>query len=481
MEKDSSKKILVIGDAMLDRYSFGDVGRISPEAPIPVFKEKGEERMSPGGAANVAVNLAAIGVGTYLCAVTGADDDGNNLKRLLCDLKVDTSLIFEDDTRVTTRKLRYMGPNNQQMLRVDSEDDSDLPKNAQDAIFKMISDKISHFDLVLISDYAKGLLTDDLTGRVIKLANEKMIPVFVDVKGSNPDKYKGATLIKPNRKELAELSGRSADTTEEAVEAARFLCTYVGCKYVLATLGAEGMLLVNKTGLISQIKSVANEVFDVTGAGDTSVAYLAAEYAMGSTIEEAMNIANIAAGIQVSRVGTSVIDPHDVFMAAVKMSDNPQGSVSDAEHMLSDIEDCKKRGRKIVFTNGCFDIIHAGHVSYLKAAKRLGDILVVGLNDDDSVRRLKGNGRPINPLEDRIMVLNAIDSVDFVIPFSEDTPLELIKRITPDILVKGGDYKPDEIVGADHVKKNGGMVEVLPFLVGRSTTETIAKINNSGN
>ncbi len=479
MSDNKDRRILVIGDAMLDRYSFGDVGRISPEAPIPVFKEKGEERMSPGGAANVAVNLAAIGVGTYLCAVTGRDEDGNCLKNLLHDLGVDTGLILEDVTRVTTRKLRYMGPNNQQMLRVDSEDDSDISKESQDAVLKLISDSIDQFDLVLISDYAKGLLTAELTGKVIRLANEKMIPVFVDVKGNNPDKYKGATLMKPNRKELADLSGKPVGTVDEAVEAARSLCAYVGCKFVLATLGADGMILVNKNGLISQIKSAANEVYDVTGAGDTSVAYLAAEYAMGSSIETAMNIANIAAGIQVSRVGTSVIDPHDVFMAAVKMSDNPHGSIPDTEQMLSDIEDCKKRGRKIVFTNGCFDIIHAGHVSYLKAAKKLGDILVVGLNDDGSVARLKGNGRPINPLEDRIMVLGAIEAVDFVIPFSEDTPLELIKRITPDVLVKGGDYKPDEIVGADHVKANGGIVEVLPFLEGKSTTDMIAKIGKS--
>ena len=448
MGKDSNKNILVIGDAMLDRYVFGDVGRISPEAPIPVFKEKGEEKMSPGGAANVAVNLAAIGVGTYLCAAIGCDDDGNNLKRLLQDRKVDTSLLFEDKTRVTTRKLRYMGPNNQQMLRVDCEDDSDFMAESRDAILKMIEKDIAKFDLILLSDYAKGILTDDLTGKVIELADSKMIPVFVDVKGTSPDKYKGATLIKPNRKELAELSGRSAGTVEEAVEAAGFLCACVGCKYVLATLGADGMILVGKNGLISKIESVANEVFDVTGAGDTSVAYLAAEYAMGSSIEDAMNVANIAAGIQVSRVGTSVIDPHDVFMASVKMSEAvPQGK-ADIDRTINDIKECKKRGKKIVFTNGCFDIIHAGHVSYMKAAKKLGDILVVGLNDDDSVRRLKGEGRPVNTLDDRMMVLLAMESVDFVIPFSEDTPLELIKRITPDVLVKGGDYKPEEIVGS---------------------------------
>ncbi len=476
MEKENNKNILVIGDAMLDQYVFGDVGRISPEAPIPVFKEKGEDRMSPGGAANVAVNLAAIGVGTYLCADVGCDDEGKNLKRLLQDRGVDTSLLFEDRTRVTTSKLRYMGPNNQQMLRVDREDNSDLTPEIQEKIYEMIEKDIAKFDLILLSDYAKGFLTDNLTSKVIGLAISKMIPVFVDVKGTKPDKYKGATLIKPNRKELAELSGRSASSIEEAVDAAVFLCACVRCKYVLATLGADGMLLVGKNGLISKIDSAANEVFDVTGAGDTSVAYLAAEYVMGSAIEKAMNVANIAAGIQVSRVGTSVIDPHDVFMASVKMSESVSGDKAYIDRTINDIEECIKRGKKIVFTNGCFDIIHAGHVFYIKAAKKLGDILVVGLNDDDSVRRLKGEERPVNSLEDRMMVLLAMESVDYVIPFSEDTPLELIRRITPNVLVKGGDYKTDEIVGADYVWENGGTVEVIPFLKGRSTTCIITKI-----
>ncbi len=476
-ERYQDKRILVIGDAMLDRYIFGDVSRISPEAPIPVFKEKGQTRMSPGGAANVAVNLSAIGIKTSLCAVVGSDPDGEELKKLLSENKVDISLIHEDRERVTTRKLRYMGPNNQQMLRVDSEDDTAIPVKDCEELLHLLSDRIDQFDLILISDYAKGVLTDDLTQSVIALAKGKGIPVFVDVKGKSLEKYKGATLLKPNRKELHDLTGLPVDTKDDAFTAAVSLCENAGGSYVLATLGADGMMLVGAEGLISSIKSVANEIFDVTGAGDTSVAYLAAEYAVGETIETAMMVSNVAAGIQVSRVGTCVIDPHDVYAMIRKMDTDKDRAGTDEEKILADIEKCRLLGEKIVFTNGCFDILHAGHVTYLNAAHKLGDILVVGVNDDGSVKRLKGNRRPINTVYDRITVLKALEAVDFVIAFSEDTPLDLIKKIKPDVLVKGGDYKPDEIVGSDQVKEYGGKVEVIPFVEGKSTTATIDKIN----
>ena len=476
-ERYQDKKILVIGDAMLDQYIFGDVSRISPEAPIPVFKEKGESRVSPGGAANVAVNLSAIGIKTSLCAVIGSDSDGEELKKLLGKNRVDVSLIHEDSERVTTRKLRYMGPNNQQMLRVDSEDDSDISAKDCESLLCLLGKKINQFDLILISDYAKGVLTDNLTQSVIGLAKENNIPVFVDVKGKNPLKYKDATLLKPNRKELQDLTGMSVETKEEALAAAVTLCERAGCTYVLATLGADGMMLVGGKGLISCIKSVANEIFDVTGAGDTSVAYLAAEYAVGETIKTAMMVSNVAAGIQVSRVGTCVIDPHDVYAVIRKTESGKNSACTDEEKILSDIEKCRSLGEKIVFTNGCFDILHAGHVTYLNASRKLGDVLVVGVNDDESVKRLKGDTRPINTVYDRMTVLKSLEAVDFVIPFSEDTPLELIKRIKPDILVKGGDYKPDEIVGSEQVMEYGGRVEVIPFVEGKSTTATIDKIN----
>ena len=478
-ERYQDKNILVIGDVMLDRYIFGGVSRISPEAPIPVFKEKGESRVSPGGAANVAVNLSAIGIKTSLCAVVGNDPDGSELKKLLEENKVDVSFIYEDRERVTTRKLRYMGPNNQQMLRVDSEDDTAIPTKDSKALLTLLSDRIDQFDLILISDYAKGVMTDGLTQGVISLAKKKEIPVFVDVKGKSLLKYKGATLLKPNRKELHDLTGMSVDTKDDVLTAALSLCRGAECRYVLATLGADGMMLVDKNGLIRCINSVANEIFDVTGAGDTSVAYLSAEYVMGESIEMAMKVSNVAAGIQVSRVGTCVIDPHDVYAMMHKMDIDEECAGTDVKKILMDINKCRSLGEKIVFTNGCFDILHAGHVTYLNASRKLGDILVVGVNDDGSVKRLKGDARPINIINDRIAVLKALKAVDFVIPFSEDTPLELIKKIKPDVLVKGGDYKPDEIIGSDFVKEYGGSVEVIPFVEGKSTTATIDRINGN--
>ncbi|MCR5099237.1 MAG: D-glycero-beta-D-manno-heptose 1-phosphate adenylyltransferase, partial [Lachnospiraceae bacterium] len=266
-------------------------------------------------------------------------------------------------------------------------------------------------------------------------------------------KYKNATLLKPNRKELSELTGMPVATLEEAEAAAVFLCREASCKYVLATLGADGMLLVDTDGLIAKVQSAAKEVYDVTGAGDTSIAYLAAEYLMGKKIDEAMRIANIAAGIQVSKVGTSIVTPEEVASAMDGNSD-----------------------KKVVFTNGCFDILHAGHIDYLKKARALGDRLIVGLNSDASVKRLKGDQRPINTLMDRKLVLEALSFVDEVIPFEEDTPLELIKKVRPDVLVKGGDYDPDEIVGAAEVRSWGGTVMTLPFVEGKSTTAIIEKL-----
>ena len=449
---------------------------ISPEAPIPVFREKGKERLTPGGAANVAMNLAAIGIDTSICGVVGRDENAKKLKDLMTKQSINTDLLVEDDNRVTTRKLRYIGPNNQQMLRVDSEDDSELSTAIQSKLFEKLTKELDTFDLVLISDYAKGLLSEDFTQRLIGLAGEKNIPVFADVKGKNPSKYSSAMLIKPNRKELNELTGMPVGTLDESVSAAVALCKKVGCRYVLATLGADGMLLVDQNHLVKNIQSVASEVFDVTGAGDTSVAYLAAEYAKGRTIESAMVIANIAAGIQVSRTGTSIVAPHDV-RDALKAIRKGEAEVDKSDRNLFDrIKEHHLNGEKIVFTNGCFDILHVGHVSYLRKAKELGDVLVVGVNDDFSVKRLKGNERPVNCLEDRLQMLEALQFVDYVLPFGEDTPIELIKKVIPDVLVKGGDYKIDDIVGADFVRDNGGEVMVLPFVDGKSTTDTITKI-----
>ena len=472
------KKILVVGDAMLDSYHFGDVNRISPEAPVPVFLEKGNRKYSPGGAANVAVNVSAIGVPTVFFAISGNDNYGNILKGQLENSGIDTEYLLIKDDYSTISKLRYIGPSNQQILRVDREDTSPIPDYCLDDAFKSIEDNIQEFGLIILSDYLKGFLTDSTAKRIIDLANKYGIKTLVDVKDKNVAKYSNATLLKPNRKELAELSGCDTGTVSAAVEAAKTLCCNAGCEYVLATLGADGMILVNKDGLLSSIKSVASEVYDVTGAGDTSIAYLAAELVKGTDIEQAMIVANYAAGVQVSKVGTSIVYPDEVCAAMQDDGRSKAAGILDyyREDGLEPLVRAKGNGKKIVFTNGCFDILHVGHITYLRKAKRLGDILVIGVNSDDSVRRLKGESRPINTCKDRMTILSSLDFVDYVVEFKEDTPAELIEKIIPDVLVKGGDYKVEEIAGADFVIANGGEVKIIDFVPGKSTTGIVEKM-----
>ena len=472
------KKILVIGDAMLDSYHFGEVNRISPEAPIPIFLEKGNRKYSPGGAANVAVNVAAIGVPTVLFSVAGNDNYGIILKKQLEEEGVETDYLQLRDNYKTTSKLRYIGPGNQQILRVDSEDTSPVEDVQLANVFETLEKRIKEIGLIIVSDYAKGMLTNNISKRIIDLANNNDIPILVDGKDKNYNKYKDATIIKPNRKELAEMTGMDTLNVESAIIAARKLCKETKAKYVLATLGADGMILVDDNHLISSVKSKAREVFDVTGAGDTSIAYLAAEIAKGTDIEQAMIVANYAAGVQVSKVGTSIVYPDEVYAVMHEAGHSNEAGILDfyTEGGLTPIERAKANGRRIVFTNGCFDLLHVGHVTYLRNAKKMGDILVVGVNSDDSVRRLKGESRPINCCEDRMELLSSLDFVDYVVEFKEDTPADLIERINPDVLVKGGDYKPEEIAGADFVVRNGGEVKILDFVEGKSTTGIVEKM-----
>lgn len=476
-----NKKILIIGDAMLDSYHFGDVNRISPEAPVPVFLEKGERKYSPGGAANVAVNVAAIGVPTTFVAIVGNDNYGHVLKQQLESATIETKYMLCKDDYRTISKLRYIGPGNQQILRVDREDTAPIDEELLSDFFDGLERDIERFGLIILSDYLKGFLTENVTQRIIEIANRYGIVTLVDVKDKNISKYKNATILKPNRKELAELSGRSTRTIDEAIAAAMTLCEEACCRYVLATLGADGMILTDKNGLISSVRSVASEVYDVTGAGDTSLAYLAAEIIKGTGLEYAMEIANYAAGVQVSKVGTSIVYPDEVEAAMHEDGHSETAGILDgyAKGGLAPILRAKELGKKIVFTNGCFDILHVGHITYLRDAKRLGDILVIGVNSDDSVKRLKGESRPINSCEDRMILLSSLDFVDYVIEFDEDTPSDLIEKITPDVLVKGGDYKPEEVAGAEYVVANGGMVKILDYVEGKSTTSVIEKMKRN--
>ena len=468
-------KILVVGDLMLDVYIRGNVNRISPEAPVPVFLiERQNREYVLGGAANVALNIRAAGAKADVFGMVGNDESGKLIIDMLHEGQVGTTGIVCGN-KPTTQKIRYLGQNNQQVLRVDIEETTEIEyaecsKNLDDII-----DGIKKYQAVVFSDYNKGFLVQQICKKIIDACNRNGIPVLVDLKDKRFEKYSGATVLKPNKRELHELTDLCVNTIDQIEEAAVMLCKSARSKYVLTTLGAEGMLLVNDARKLQYEKTRAREVYDVTGAGDTTIAYLACELANGTDMHKAVRIANAAAGIQVSKLGTSV-----VYRDELRMIEEGEfsscGELLCVSEQIKQIKAKKNRGQKIVFTNGCFDILHYGHVKYLQEAKAMGDVLVVGINSDDSVKRLKGKERPINSLADRIRVLSALDCVDYVLQFEEDTPINLINMIIPDVLVKGGDYNREEIVGYNEVIQNGGRVEILNYLEGKSTTNLIKKM-----
>ena len=467
-----SRHILVVGDVMLDNYYVGDVRRISPEAPVPVFRKR-SERSVLGGAANVAANLVAANQQTSMMSIIGRDANGQTMMQLFENLGINAGLV-SNLQRSTTIKTRFLADNNQQLLRLDVEDTDPITKVESNRILKKLQKVIDDFDLILMSDYLKGLLTQEFTQGVIKMARKHDIPVVIDVKDPKYGKYYGATLLKPNLNELRSLTGKNVQTDEEIVEAAEELRKRSNCQYVLATLGAKGMVLVGD-GEPYFVKSLAREVYDVSGAGDTTIAYLATCMANEMPIRESVDIANYAAGIQVGKVGTSSVSWQEVRDLISNEDHGIVHKILSAEELNSFRRDNAQK--KIVFTNGCFDILHVGHKRYLQQAATLGDILVVGVNSDASVRRLKGPTRPVNNEQDRAEMLSALGFIDYVVIFDEDTPYELIKKIQPDVLVKGGDYKPEEVVGKDIVEARGGRLELISFVEGKSTTNIIKKIN----
>lgn len=467
------KSVLVIGDVMLDYYYTGEIKRISPEAPVPIFRKK-TERCVLGGAANVAANLVAANQNVSMMSVIGKDESGHTLLGLFKGKNINIDLMERID-RQTTQKTRFLAEKNQQVLRLDVEDTTPISSELCKRLLDRLDACIDNYNLIVLSDYLKGLLTFDLTQGVIKRANEHNIPVIIDVKDPSIVKYYGATLLKPNQKELHELTGMPVGTDDEIVSAAEYLRNKCNNKYVLCTCGARGMVLVGNNKPAYFVPAECREVFDVSGAGDTTIAYLAASMANGIEMDESVAIANYAAGIQVGKVGTS-----SVYLYEVRdyLSNEDTGSFHKilSPTSLATFRD-ENKNKIIVFTNGCFDILHVGHKRYLEQASSLGDVFVIGVNSDASVRRLKGPERPVNPEQDRMEILSALSFVDYVVLFEEDTPYELIKKVQPDILVKGGDYKPEEVVGKDIVEGRGGKLVLIPFVEGKSTTNIIKKIN----
>ncbi len=458
--------VLVYGDVMLDRYWHGDASRISPEAPVPVVNVSSIESR-PGGAANVAKNIAALGGQVSLCGLVGDDEAGIALRDCLSQSKVDCCFQTTDFPTIT--KLRVLGAN-QQLIRMDFEKIRE-PEFDDAVLIAQYIEKLKTAQVVVLSDYSKGALCH--VEKIIQLAASAGVPILIDPKHKDYRRYTGATLLTPNRKEFEAVVGPCRDLAM-VIQKARELLREINIKALLVTLGKDGMVLVELHKEALHFHAKARDVFDVTGAGDTVIAVLAATLAAGDELSSAVELANVAAGVVVGRIGTQAItvtDLQDALFSHLEFS-----SVLTQEQLPTVIAQARARGEKVVMTNGCFDILHVGHVEYLAKAKALGDRLLIAVNDDASVSRLKGDERPFNTLEARMTLLAALGVVDWVVPFSEDTPAQLIQSVLPDVLVKGGDYKMHEIAGHDVVLKNGGHVTTIPLVPGFSTTALAGKL-----
>lgn len=457
-------RVLVAGDVMLDRYWSGSTARISPEAPVPVVKVA-QDVVRAGGAANVALNLAALGAATTALGVVGDDADGALLSQALQAAGITPELL--QGGVPTIAKLRVMS-RNQQLLRMDFEERLDAP-GAFDraALLARFAAALLQSDVVILSDYGKGTLAD--VAALVAAARAAGKPVLIDPKGSDWSPYAGATLLTPNLSEFEAVVGKCGSDAE-LIAKAEALRTRLDLAALLITRSERGMTLVEPGKAPLHLPTAAREVYDVTGAGDTVIATLAAALGAGAVLADACRLANAAAGITVGKLGAATVSPAELMAALGHVS---AGSVLDEDTLVAHIEALKKLGKTVVMTNGCFDILHTGHVRYLEAARALGDVLVVAVNTDDSVRRLKGESRPLNRCADRMGVLAALRCVDYCVPFAEDTPARLIGRVLPNKLVKGGDYQPEAIAGYAEVTAAGGEVLALDFHDGYSTTRLI--------
>ncbi|MDD5156430.1 D-glycero-beta-D-manno-heptose-7-phosphate kinase [Sulfurimonas sp.] len=467
--KNLTPKILVVGDLMIDHYLWGSCDRISPEAPVAVVDIKNETTVL-GGAGNVINNLRALGAEVFVSSVIGNDDNGLELLEMLENISVDTAKIIKLEDRKTSKKSRVIA-SSQQVLRYDMESKEQISKSASDEILNSLAGVICDYDVVVLSDYGKGVLSGDLCRGVIGLCNKNSIKVLVDPKGSDYSKYSGAYLLTPNKKEAILATGINIKDTQSLKSALLKLKQDCNLAISLITLSEDGIATYDDE--LKLFPTVAKEVFDVTGAGDTVIASIAFAISAGKNIEEASAFANLAAGVVVGKIGSATVtlDEIEEYEATLHKSTS-DAHIKSFEDIKNIVERYRKNGKKIVFTNGCFDILHVGHVKYLQEAKSFGDVLIVGLNSDESVSRIKGPTRPVNVAEDRAYLLAALEAVDFVVSFGDDTPYELIKMIAPDTLVKGGDYEGKEVVGTEFARE----LKLVEFINGKSTTKTIEKI-----
>ena len=460
-------KVLVIGDVMLDRYWHGSTSRISPEAPVPVVKV-GQIEDRPGGSGNVALNIASLGAAAWLIGATGQDEAADALQT-----RLEAAGVFCEFARIpnvpTITKLRVMSQH-QQLIRLDHEEA--FAGLSGDIIEEKASKLLDGIGAVVLSDYNKGTLQG--CQQLIRQARTRNIPVLVDPKGTTFERYKGASLITPNLSEFEAVVGHCKNE-QELVSKGQQLLRELELEALLITRSEHGMTLIRENEPELHLPARAREVFDVTGAGDTVISVFASALAAGSEMPHAAALANIAAGIVVAKLGTATVSMPELRREVNRELGAERGAVTPEQLMVA-IEDARVHGEKIVFTNGCFDILHAGHVGYLEQARKQGDRLILAINGDDSIRRLKGEGRPINPVDRRMAVMAGLESVDWVVSFDEDTPENLLRMVKPDVLVKGGDYTLDQVVGAPIVQEYGGEVKVLAFLDNCSTTAIVEKI-----
>ena len=474
LDSDHRPRLLVVGDLILDEYIWGAINRISPEAPVPILETK-SENLALGGAANVANNLVALGCEVHLVGAIGKDEKGERLLSLISGQGINTEGIFRFVHRPTTSKIRIVA-HNQQVLRIDKEDNRPITEETESKFVQHINKILPEMDCIICSDYHKGVLTEKVFKAIIHRAKNSKKRVLVDPKSSDFTLYKGATLVTPNQREVEQAVPIKIQDRNDLDRAAEYLLNLTHAEVLLITRGKDGMMLYQNKEEPVDIDTQAKEVFDVTGAGDTVVSVLGMALAIGFNYKDSAWLSNMAASIVVGKVGTATVTLNEINEYLQEEMLRTSHTILKLEELKKIVSLAKSTGKTIVFTNGCFDIIHGGHIEFLQKAKALGDLLVVGLNSDESVRELKGEGRPIKSERERANIISALKYVDYITIFDDDTPEEVIREVRPDILVKGDDYKMDEVVGREIVEGYGARVELIPIVHGLSTTGTVEKI-----
>jgi D-beta-D-heptose 7-phosphate kinase/D-beta-D-heptose 1-phosphate adenosyltransferase len=473
-------RVVLLGDLMLDRYLYGNAERLSPEAPVPVLHFQREE-LRLGGAGGVAANLAALGATVRVVGVVGADDNGNEVRKQLIACGADPGTLIQSSTRPTICKVRLVGlaqhRHPQQMMRLDYEELAPIAPEVSQKVIETLEHVLAQADMLCIEDYNKGLLTPELCAKAIEMARARNIPVLIDPAAINDySKYVNATALKLNRTETEKATGMPVGNEAEYAGAASHLLEKLNLEAVVITLDKNGAFLGTRKGKGRWLRTRPRHVYDVTGAGDMVLAMLAIARCAGASWTDAVALANVAGGLEVERFGSIPVTPAEIIQELLSEAHEHLGKERTLERLLPELGHHRASGKRIVFTNGCFDLIHLGHVKYFQFAKKQGDLLVVGVNTDESIQRLKGPKRPIVNEQDRIGVLEELESIDYLIRFDDDTPLKLIEMIRPDVLVKGADYTKERVVGWDLVEGYGGRIALAPLIDGRSTSALIERI-----